>query len=102
MNVITRKHLEEIARAHPTAASWLQRWHIQASAARWTRLNDVRQIYRSADLVGSCLIFDNGNDYRLIVSIVWANSQRHGAIYIKHFITHTEYSREKWKKDCGC
>jgi mRNA-degrading endonuclease HigB of HigAB toxin-antitoxin module len=34
---------------------------------------------------------------RLIVSIDYARQ----VIYVKHVLTHKEYDKENWKKDCG-
>ena len=46
------------------------RWFQIASSADWASLEDVRQAFRSVDLVGSLLVFDfRGNRYRLMVRI---------------------------------
>ena len=59
-------------------------------------LEDVRQIYPSADSVGNFTVFNiKGNTYRLIVSIDYED----GTIYYKYFLTHAEYDKDKWKND---
>ena len=46
------------------------RWFQIASSADWASLEDVRQAFRSVDLVGSLLVFNlRGNRYRLMVRI---------------------------------
>ena len=63
--------------------------------AEWRSLEEVRQSFPSADMVGDLAIFNiRGNNYRLIVRMVF-RSQR---IYIKEFLTHAEYDKERWKK----
>ncbi|MGH9845610.1 MAG: type II toxin-antitoxin system HigB family toxin, partial [Blastocatellia bacterium] len=45
-----------------------------------------------------CTVFNiGGNKYRLVVSIDY----RKQVIYVKHVLTHSEYDKENWKKDCG-
>jgi mRNA interferase HigB len=68
------------------------------SKAAWRSLADVREVFPHADAVYDCTIFNiGGNKYRLIVGINY-NRQ---VIYVKHVLTHKEYDKENWKKDCG-
>ena len=55
----------------------------------------MRRAFPKTDMVGPLAIFDiKGNSYRLIVRmIIWVRK-----IYIKEFLTHAEYDKEKWKK----
>jgi mRNA interferase HigB len=101
MHVIARPALIAAKQRHPNADSWLDTWWIVASKARWARLADVRMAYASADEVGQCLVFNAcGNDYRLICRITYANPWTQGTLLIKHFLTHAEYDKNKWRKDC--
>ena len=63
-------------------------------------MGDVRQTYTGADQYKCCLIFDKGNEYRLIVRVSYENDFAKGTLFIKHFLTHAEYSKGSWKKDC--
>ncbi len=48
------------------------------------------------DQVKNFVIFDiGGNQYRLITCI----NYKWKAIYIRDFLTHAEYDKDKWKKD---
>jgi mRNA interferase HigB len=56
---------------------------------------DVRKSYPHADAVGELTIFNiSGSKYRLMTYI----NYRTGKVYIRHVMTHQEYSRKDWKK----
>ena len=56
---------------------------------------DVRKTYPNADAVGEFTVFNiGGNKYRLATSI----SYRTGKVFIRHVMTHQEYSRADWKR----
>ena len=99
MIILKEELLPGFIAAHPEAKNSLLRWHALTNAATWYRLMDVRQSFRSADQVCQCLVFDIlGNNYRLITGVNYA----HQIITLFHFLTHKEYDRDRWKKDCGC
>lgn len=101
MHVIARKALIDAGARHSDAVDWLNRWWQDASHARWESLLEVRVNYPSADQVNHCLIFDvRGNRYRLICRVTYANPWQRGTLLIKHFLTHAEYDKDFWKKDC--
>jgi mRNA interferase HigB len=95
VRVISRKALREFADAHKDAETPLDDWYRIAKRLRWTSIVDVRRTYPHADAVGEFTIFNIGGDkYRLATRI---NFQT-GKVYIRHMLTHEEYSREDWKK----
>lgn len=101
MHIIARPAIETAKQRHPNAASWLDDWWIAASKATWSRLAEVRTLYPLTDEVGQCLVFDAcGNDYRLICRMTYANEWTDGTLLVKHFLTHAEYDKNKWCKDC--
>lgn len=66
--------------------------------AMWRSIVEVKQTYPHADAVGKCTVFNiKGNKYRLITKIDY----RAQTVRIKRVLTHAEYDKEKWKKDCG-
>ena len=98
MRIITRRTLLAASRVHPEIESSLDTWYRIAKKAEWKHLADVQLTWRKTDQYGSCTIFDiKGNDYRLIVWINY-NSQK---IFIRHVLTHAEYSKEGWKNECS-
>lgn len=101
MHVIARPAILKAQQRFPSAASWLDAWWETAGKAEWRSLKEVRSIYRDADEVGQCLVFNAcGNNYRLICRITYANSWTRGTLLVKYFLTHSEYDKNKWCKDC--
>ena len=101
MHMISRQALTNAAAKHADAAQWLESFWRTASAGRWESLEDVRQDYQSADQIGRCLIFNaRGNNYRLICRVTYADQHQRGTLLVKNFLTHAEYDKNKWKRDC--
>jgi mRNA interferase HigB len=87
------------AAQYPDAAEALAAWFKNASQAVWRNLAEVRAVYPHADPVvvasGRTVVVFNvrGNRYRLVTAI-HCNRQ---IIYTLRFITHAEYSKNRWK-----
>lgn len=97
MLIITEARLVQYTRQHPEAASSVFRWAGITRVAAWKNLIEVRKLFPHADKVGECVVFNvMGNNYRLITRIDYGLQ----AVTLKHFLTHAEYDRGKWKKDC--
>ena len=95
MHVINRRALREFAHTHQEAETPLDDWYRTTKRLRSTSLMDVRKTFPHADAVGELTIFNNsGNKYRLAAYINYAT----GKVYIRHVMTHEEYSRKDWKK----
>jgi mRNA interferase HigB len=91
--------LTAAGREHPQAARQLDAWRKFVRTAAWRNLLAVRQRYPDTDAVKvrsgrQVLIFNiRRNDYRLIVA---AHFNRQ-IVYTLRFITHAEYSKDRWK-----
>ena len=95
MNVISKGSLLKLAKKHPGAIEELTEWYKMARKAEWTRFEDVRNDYHSADQVGQVLVFSVAwNNFRLITTIDYPTKR----IFVKALLTHKEYDREEWKK----
>ena len=95
MHVISRKKLKEAATRHADLEAPLDVWFRIAKKAAWRDLSDVRKTLSSADTVGKWTVFNiKGNQYRLIAEINYL----YGRLYIRHALTHSEYSRGGWKR----
>jgi mRNA interferase HigB len=102
MHVISRPAKLDAQRRHSSSRTWLDNWWSVATKARWENLHQVQVDYAGTDQVGSCLVFIAcGNHFRLICCVTYANEWTRGLLYVKHFLTHAEYDKGKWKADCG-
>ena len=94
MRIIAKRNLLSMAETHGDCIGQVTDWYNRASKADWHSLVDVRETYRTADVVGDKTVFNiKGNDYRLIVHINYET----GIIYVKHLLTHAEYDKGTWK-----
>lgn len=95
MHVISRKKLLEAALEHGDLFAPLDVWYRIAKKAEWQSLEDVRNVYPSADGAGKYTVFNiKGNAFRLIAEI----NYRTRRLYIRHVLTHAEYDRGGWKR----
>lgn len=98
MHVISRKVLREFWEQYPNAEQPLRDWFKIASEAQWNSLAETRRDYPHADLVGACTVFNiGGNKYRLVTAIIYQINR----VYVRNVLTHSEYNKDLWKKDCG-
>jgi mRNA interferase HigB len=101
MHIIARPILRDFSDKHADACAWLDAWWKNVSKARWENPNEVKAAYDSVDRVGECYVFNVcGNRYRLIAKIVFAYQRNDGTIFVKHVLTHADYDKNAWKKDC--
>ncbi len=83
------------------AAGPLRAWHAHVShrTVAWQTWADVKAEFGSASLVGNCVVFNiGGNKYRMVTRILYPSQK----VFILKMMTHAEYDRDQWKKDCGC
>lgn len=79
----------------------LRAWytHVSHRSISWQKWADVRSSFRSADLVGNCVVFNiGGNKFRLATRILYPSQK----VFILKVMTHKEYDQDKWKEECGC
>lgn len=95
MHIITRKRLNKFALQHPDTKSALENWYKLAKKSRFQSFAELREIFPSADQVGTLIVFNiGGNKVRLITAIHF-NRQK---LYIRAVLTHSEYDKAKWKE----
>ena len=99
MRIIHGGTVKAWAEQYPDAAEALAAWLQNASGASWRNIADVRKVYPHADPVNvasrrTVVVFNiRGNRYRLVTAIHY-NRQ---IIYTPRFMTHAEYSKDRWK-----
>jgi mRNA interferase HigB len=95
VRIIAKTRLVRLAERHGDCVTQVEDWYSIAAKAKWKSLMEVRESFRHADFVDGMTVFNvTGNDYRLIVTILYEN----GIIYIKDLLTHAEYERDSWKR----
>jgi len=96
MHLISIRNLRADAGKFPDATEQVEAWYDVVKCASWQHLEDVKQIYSSADSVGNFTVFNiKGNAYRLIVDIDYETQ----TIYYKYFLTHADYDKDRWKNN---
>ena len=95
MHIISRKKLLEAEEAHGDLSGPLDVWYRISKKAAWKNLMEVRQVFPTADAVEGFTVFNiKGNAYRLVTEMNYHT----GRIFLRHLLTHAEYSRGGWKK----
>ncbi|MBD2300974.1 type II toxin-antitoxin system HigB family toxin [Nostoc sp. FACHB-190] len=86
-----------VAAVYPDAEPSIQAWKKLVKVQDWNSFADVIATSVFApDQVKNFVIFNiGGNKYRLITCINYKTK----AIYIREFLTHAEYDKDKWKND---
>lgn len=95
MHIITRKRILEFAKNHPGCSTALESWYRIVKRTDFNSLNELRQTFPSADIVGNLTIFNIGGNKARLIAAIHYNTHR---IYIRHVLTHKEYDRGSWRK----
>ena len=94
MHVISRKALRGFWERHPDSETALARWYKIVQTTEFHSFSELRTVFPAADQVGDWIVFNiGGNKYRLIASVHF----NRGKVYVRHILTHEEYSRGSWK-----
>ena len=97
MHIITHSRLLAFSEKYPDTQTALDAWYRIMKKVRLTDFSELRRIFPSADLVGKCVVFNiGGNKIRLIAAIHYNK----GRVYIRQILTHAEYSKDQWKREC--
>ncbi|MGI8467028.1 MAG: type II toxin-antitoxin system HigB family toxin [Pyrinomonadaceae bacterium] len=99
MKLIGRNKITTFINEKSDSKRALNDWVTIIQEANWKNSVEMKLVYKKADLVGNCTVFDiRGNNYRLITAI----SYKLQIIEVLYILTRSEYDRNKWKKDCDC
>ena len=98
MDVIGKLILQEFWERHKKARKPLEKWCRVAEEAEWRNFAQIKQTFRTADLVNvrtrKFVVFDiGGNKYRLITTVNYQGQ----IVIIEVVLTHTDYNKGKWK-----
>ena len=93
MRIISKKTLKDFYE-NPTysdSKSALESWHKEVLKCDWSNPNEIKEMYRSASIIGDEKIVFNisGNKYRLIVAINYYAQ----IVFVKFIGTHKQYDK---------
>ena len=98
MHVISKKKLREFWDQYPDSEMPLDSWYRISKKATWQSVAETKTVFPHADAVYDCTVFNiGGNKYRLVVEIKYDRQ----VIYVKHVLSHKDYDKGTWKKDCS-
>jgi mRNA-degrading endonuclease HigB of HigAB toxin-antitoxin module len=103
VRIISPSTLKKYAEKHAKAEAALSAWQTIVENKRWRNSNDVKNTFNSVDIYVTLLnkrtlyIFDICIDaFRLICAIHFPkNETQEGWVYVRNFLTHAEYKRNK-------
>ena len=97
MRIIARKTLKDFYEQskYMDSKSALEAWYKEVSKLEWSNPNEVKEMYRSASIVGDEKVVFNiaGNKYRLVVYINYYAK----IVFIKFIGTHKQYDKTNMK-----
>ncbi len=98
MNILLASKITIFTQKYPQYAANLNALQKILKANQFKNFAELRNILsKSIDLVGKCTVFNvHRNDVRLIAKIDYAKQR----ILIQDVLTHAEYDKDKWKKNC--
>lgn len=95
VRLIKRQTIVDYVKTNTQAKEGFDIWMIKLKYANWGKLNDIKNTFNSADLLGNGtnrVIFNiGGNKYRVICSCLVGRSLFH--LFVNWIGTHAEYDK---------
>ena len=95
MHVITRKRIEEFAKKHADCRSALEAWYRIIKKNNFNSFDELKAYFSTVDIVGKLTVFNIGGNKARLIAAVHFNRRKW---YIRHVLTHSEYSKGKWRE----
>jgi mRNA interferase HigB len=95
MHIITRKRLNEFAVRYPDTNNALVNWYLQMKRNDFASIEEIRELFPTADKVGKLTVFNIGGNKARLVAAIHYNRKK---VYIRAVLTHTEYDAGNWKE----
>ena len=95
MHIITRKRLNDFARAHPDTRRALEHWYRNMKRHNFASLAELHAIFPTADKVGKLTVFNIGGNKARLIAALHYNRRK---VYIRAVLTHEEYDQNTWKE----
>lgn len=95
MHIITRRRLNEFAEKYPEVRNALAAWYQAIKRSDFSSIEEIRDVYPSADKVGKLTVFNIGGNKARLIAAIHYNRRK---VYIRAVLTHKEYDEGKWKE----
>jgi len=91
MRIVARSTLRLFWKKYPESEQSLRAWYEIVKMASWSKPNDIKETFRSADIIPKDRVIFNikGNKYRLIVKIKYGFQ----VVYIRFIGKHSEHDK---------
>lgn len=99
VRTLNRQKIDEAGKTNSAWAASLRSWFRIARSAEWQNFLYVRKTIRTADRVGSCLVFNIAQNRARLIAHVNFRTQ---TVIVLYVLSHAEYDRGRWKNDCNC
>jgi mRNA interferase HigB len=96
--VITHSRILAAQRRSPRSAAALDYWYRLMKRGRYRNFAELRAAFGSVDKVGPLMVFNVGGNSLRLVAAVHFNT---GKVFVRHVLTHAEYSTGLWKRREG-
>ncbi|SFE52463.1 mRNA interferase HigB [Chitinophaga sp. CF118] len=94
IHLVKKPSIESFVNLYPNSRSSFEEWKTKIKFANWENPSDIKQTFRSADLLGNGsnrVIFNvGGNNYRMLCKYSFGDTQVH--LYICWIGTHASYN----------
>lgn len=96
MHIISKRKVVDFIEKHPNSKASLESWYKIISKNEYKSMNELKNHFPSVDNVDGLYVFNiSGNNFRLIAAIHFNRNK----LYIRGILTHSEYDKNKWKKE---
>ena len=91
MRIIAKRTLRDFWEKHSDAEVPLKTWYWIVEKQEWKNAHDIKKLFGNASIIGNNRAVFNikGNDYRLVVYIVFPVQK----VFIRFICTHKQYDK---------
>ncbi len=92
MRIVSRKAIREATPRHGEWGASLNAWYKVTRNAEWANFADVRNTWRSSDVVGRYMVFNISHNKCRLIAII---NYKWRMVYIRHILSHAEFDRKE-------
>jgi mRNA interferase HigB len=99
MHIISRRMILDFSVKYPDARDPLKPWWTLCKKNNFSSFADMKETFKTADMVGKCVVFNiGGGKYRLVSRV---NFLAH-RMWLKYILPHKKYEKLNLKDDEKC